>query len=456
MSGDSQRKGSGDVDLSKFAQPHKKRQLGADVGISLNPPAEQGASKKTKPLMPPVEESGAKKKAPTLLAPIIHPSPVGKQTVPFGRPSHGQGEGMGSKSSISQPVMAIQGAASKRPQKYAPGEHHADQLADRLGELRDKSIATAQTMSVSLPKHDTRTATLKKSAESKGLSLTGANMSGFYDPQNAGSIPSYVDYTGHRSKQVLSQLSEIMMHSARQDQIDPVEIQFGYGKRESGDVDLFASANQASVQNWLAEAMTKPMGFHLERASKSDNEELRMMADKLLFHQSQTEGRREAIGSPTEAQRADLTTADTLVGSFLQRNVTVVKNQEAQAEYDRRVTGKLKITKANQTARHAEQNIATAIHTRNKDSMDPYHVADVQGSKIRCEGCSSEIAHDMTEGSKALMGKAYPTQANTARHEHSMSMVAEKQVRFGTGSQRPRALSNPRLPKYVPKKIEEE
>ncbi|MCP5353311.1 MAG: hypothetical protein H6926_09030 [Chromatiales bacterium] len=284
--------------------------------------------------------------------------------------------------------------------------------------------------------------------------LGGGYQGGMY-PGGAGmtrdSLPTHIDLSRHRPSQMLSQLSEVMMHGARNAGLahDPVEIQFGYGLNEHGELNVFASANNPDTQQWLETAMSAPAGTHLHAAATaagpaplpagasaaqraanlgaaSETAELRNIGAKLLFHDEQQERRRAAVvGAPDEAQvHHDLALASAIRDKFLSRDITIVKNPSGMS------------------GRHAEQNIGVALH------QGGYRVGDIQGTKIRCHSCRAELGSNLTdEHDMHVSGKVYGSQASTAHLAASFQHIAAGHEQIATPLPiRPRANSIASLP----------
>lgn len=256
-----------------------------------------------------------------------------------------------------------------------------------------------------------------------GLGLTGGNQGGLApeDEEQRYELPEYADYTRRRPEQLLSQISEVMHHAAKAKDQEPVETQFGYGRKADGSVHLYASTNNPQTQQGLQERLGNPRA-HLESALRSDDPQLSKVATKLLLFGEQQAKRREAIrGHPDEAQLSqDLDLSDRIHASFMQGSVNVVKNPYK---------------------RHAEQNIAEAMHA----SGHEYDQAEIAGTKIRCEGCSSELGYNLRDGrGRFVVGRVYGSQAERARHEETLGDVSRGRAVVATNrSERSRSHSPP-------------
>jgi hypothetical protein len=346
-----------------------------------------------------------------------HPSPVGRQQVPFHAPSVSVEAGIGG-SDIMQPVMELRPSTEAA---WAPPHDFAGRVGQRVRELQEtvKPVG-ARSFGVELPKYEGTTKKAKQHLAHSGGKVTGTHQAGWYVQERKVDLPSHADYTGHRAKQALGQLGEIMMHQATHAGVDPTEIQFGYAVSGEGEVDVFASANRPEVQTWLHGAMAEPAGTHVGAAAGAEDPGMQRMAAKLLWHREQTEARMSRLGAePDEATKRDFDVAGQIVSKFFSRDLTVVTNPGG---------------------RHAEQNVAAAIRAQHE--VRGYQHADVQGSKIRCASCSGEMGHELSGGATPVTGNVLPTQASLPRQEHAASMTPS----YASRPARPRAHSLPEIP----------
>lgn len=340
---------------------------------------------------------------------------------------------------IEQPVMTLRAGAAE-PRAF-PDDFLARAATQRAA--LEASITPAKTR-VHQVKHFAKIGGNQEPTEALGDAhlggLAGANQNGRVPGDAAltrDSLPAHADLTHHRPAQMLSQLSEVLMHGAQRAglALDPVEIQFGYGINEHGHIDVFASANNPETQAWLQTAMTAPAGAHLEAAANAEDPEIANIGAKLLFHGTQQERRQAAIaGHPDEAGlQDDLALADVLRDKFLRRDITVVTNASGN------------------NGRHAEQNIGVAMH------QGDYQVGDIQGTKIRCHSCRAGLGANLREDDAAqtgLSGKIYASQAGTGHFDTSFQEIAAHREKIVTASpQRPRSgslASIPALPAAAP------
>ena len=263
-----------------------------------------------------------------------------------------------------------------------------------------------------------------------GLNLAGANQSGLYpgDPTQTTDLPESADYTASRPQQLLSQLGEVFLHHGNKAKVDPVEVQFGYGQKADGSVDLYSSTNNKKSQKWLLEALKTPVA-HLKAAAKNtDDPNVARVAQKILFFKEQNAKRREQIkGLPNKDElEKQLDLAEKIHDSFFKDPVRVATN-----EYDR----------------HAEQNIADVMHDKG------YISGDIQGPKIRCEGCSSELGQNLQDESGArIVGRVYALQADPDNHEETFADITRGRTKVATNrTERSRSHSPVVRPKPKPK-----
>jgi len=271
------------------------------------------------------------------------------------------------------------------------------------------------------------------------LALSGANQGGLSPEKEKyrTELPEFSDYTQSRPQQILSQLGEVFLHHGVQAKKKPVEVQFGYGLKEDKSLDLFASSNNLASQKWLAKALKTPVE-HLKEAAKSPDGHISQVAQKLLFFDQQNEKRREKIkGKPNEEElEKQIQLAEKIHRAFLGGPVRVATNT---------------------AMRHAEQNIADVIHggyINPKGKRSDYVQADIQGPKIRCEGCSSELGPSLIDKSgKNVIGKVYASQSKKEKHEKTFEDIRRGRTRVATNrSERPHSTSPVRIrPKPNPK-----
>lgn len=237
------------------------------------------------------------------------------------------------------------------------------------------------------------------------------------------------DYSGMRTAQLLSQLSEIAYHSLSKNGVEPVETQFGYGENDKGVLDLYASTNNNKSQTKLASLLDDPDAM-LKLALDSGSEELQREALKLVFwKEQQGERRSKAKGKLDEKELLeDLDRADKVYDQFFKGGVNVVKNSGSE-------NGK--------QGRHAEQNIAEVMKGKG------YVRKDVQGTKYRCGGCTASIGYGMkSEEGKLLGGNMYSAQATKEDSKEVLSVLSRDEGRIVNASNptRPRSSSIPKIP----------
>lgn len=262
------------------------------------------------------------------------------------------------------------------------------------------------------------------------LDLSGGNQGGLFpkDEDQRIDLPESVDYTHSRSGQILAQLGEVFLHRGDQAGKNPVEVQFGYGQKKDKSLDLFASSNNKKSQKWLLKALKNPVE-HLKAAAQSDDEDIQRVALKILFLKEQNEERRKRIkGHQREKEiHEDLDRAEKIRGLVLSGNVGVVTNT---------------------ASRHAEQNVADVLHEGD------YELSDIQGPKIRCEGCSSELGKNLVnKKGENVIGRIYASQSEQSRHEETFKEIREGRTKVATNQSRRSRSSSPfRYKPQVPKK----
>lgn len=237
--------------------------------------------------------------------------------------------------------------------------------------------------------------------------------------------------------QALSHVSEVLYGAALLDKMNPVEVQAGRAAERDKRGDLFLSANDADTQDWMHGAMGDPLALVHRMASlepkdiptdkKTTGESVdraRKSALKILFNLEQKKERLRAIkaGFPGPRNRKkrnklnkDLGVVDEIFHNFLSGNAQIVHNK---------------------AGKHAEQNIAAAMY----DSVEPHYTrGEIGGTKIRCEGCSSELGtNTTTEEGKPISGKGYAAQASHEKHAETLAALHAGEHLIAMGpSQRP-------------------
>lgn len=268
------------------------------------------------------------------------------------------------------------------------------------------------------------------SSQVKGMvGLTGGNQGGLYpeDSSQVAHLPESADYTASRPQQLLSQLGEVFLHHGNKAKVNPVEVQFGYGQKSDGSVDLYSSTNNKESQDWLLEALKTPV-LHLKAAAKDkDHPDIARVAQKILFFKEQNAKRREEIrGKPNEAElEKQIQLAEKIHASFFADPVRVATND---------------------ADRHAEQNIADVMHGKG------YISGDIQGPKIRCEGCSSELGLNLQdESGTKLIGRVYASQADPKKHKSTFAGIKSGKVKVATNRTERSRSSSPVRVKPKPK-----
>ncbi|MCB1735616.1 MAG: hypothetical protein H6981_02910 [Gammaproteobacteria bacterium] len=383
---------------------------------------------------------------------VQRPPPAGPLT-PLTMPASMRPRFAVAPAAIEQPILRMQPRAAIA---RAFPDTFADMARTRSAELAANTPRHATRIQAvqHFPRFSGNASAVAALGEAHLGGLGGGFQGGMY-PSGAGmtrdSLPSHIDLSRHRPSQMLSQLSEVMMHGARNAGLahEPVEIQFGYGMNAHGELDVFASANNPDTQNWLEAAMAAPAGTHLLAAATAagpaplpadasaaqraatvaaaaETAELHNIGAKLLFHDEQQQRRGAAVlGAPDEDQvHHDLALASAIRAKFLSRDITIVKNPSGMS------------------GRHAEQNIGVALH------QGGYPFADIQGTKIRCHSCRAELGSNLTdEHGMHVSGKVYGSQASTAHLAASFQHIQSGHEQIATPlPARPRADSFASLP----------
>ncbi|HMV69983.1 MAG TPA: hypothetical protein PKA64_24295 [Myxococcota bacterium] len=247
--------------------------------------------------------------------------------------------------------------------------------------------------------------------------LSGGKQGGKYPAKHLHESPEVADYTQARPLQMLSDFSDILLSAAESEGQSPVEIQFGYGLGDTDEPDVYASSNNKESQEWLFKALQNP-GSYVEKALGSGDENIRAIAAKLMFHEEQTKQRKDRVLS------SSLPNQEELLGEI--DLATKIRHKILTGS-----TGLAYNPLGGKTgARHAEQNIADVMHGKG------YKKAEIGGTKIRCEACTSELGPAMLDDEdRWSMGKFYGAQASKGRHEDTWGMlesgkakVSQKQV----------------------------
>ena len=230
---------------------------------------------------------------------------------------------------------------------------------------------------------------------------SGSNQGGLSTNRKVVAQPDPADYTERRPEQMLSHLSEVVHWNLEAAEHAPVEVQFGYGMRKGEQPELFSSANEPASQQWMAQNLSDPMKHLKAAALQNSNPHVKRSAMKLLFHDEQHEARKNKLLADKELaddKRAhllqELELAKSLRDQFLSGEHTVVKNPGE---------------------RHAEQNIAAALHRQHRQK--PYDQAEISGTMIRCASCGMELGHNVEDEKlhAAMHGKLYSTQVSEPR-----------------------------------------
>lgn len=260
--------------------------------------------------------------------------------------------------------------------------------------------------------------------------------------RKAREMPMALSRQGGRAAQMLSMFSRIASASTLGQGQDPIENQFGYTLDKDDQLKLYASANSAGAATTLGKGLETPRDLILsaltaaqaptkrkkpapvkaassssgsseessssEETSQAKNvpatlrEQTLRAVDRLSrWHGEGGTGRKDkyaAEASNNEADLEDIKLADRLYEAFLAGNVTTVVNEGE---------------------RHAEQNIAWAMEEDlGNQGADPEETrADIQGTKWRCMGCSSElgVGHHLPSPEADGTGVQSPPKAVTGR-----------------------------------------
>ncbi|HSC79411.1 MAG TPA: hypothetical protein VLC08_03570 [Chitinolyticbacter sp.] len=272
-----------------------------------------------------------------------------------------------------------------------------------------------------------------------GGPYSGGNQGGMFPSTSGhthGHLPTHVDETYSRPRQMLSQLSDMMYHSAKHPgkadshtAMEPVEIQFGYGIKD-GRLDLFASGNTKESQQWLLQQRGKSPHEHVAKAALAEDADLAASATKLMFHTANRTRRAEQIDAAAPAEHRvalhqNLAIADQIHAKFMTGDYTVVTN-----------------TAPGKDPRHAEQNIGEVLH------QEQYERGDMDGTKIRCGSCAASLGANLSSpDGKRYSGKFYTSQASPEHWQTLHGQIASGTHQVVTSlPSRPRANSYPSLP----------
>jgi hypothetical protein len=234
--------------------------------------------------------------------------------------------------------------------------------------------------------------------------LKGGNQGGLAPVGNRVDKPETADYTERRPEQLLSHISAVMMHQAREAGLNPTEVQFGYvHNTTNGDVKIYSSTNDRKSQDWLNKALADPLKYVKAAATQNGDKDVQRNALKLLFFDESQKHRRGenlkiADTDPERSKRIDedLNLADKIHQQIFTGTHRVVKNDRGGMS----------------EGRHAEQNVAEAMHQEKEAGQ-----AEIAGTKIRCFSCSASIGpnliHDGHYGEPVYIGgKGYLAQSD--------------------------------------------
>ncbi len=314
--------------------------------------------------------------------------PWAAPTIPLEKPSYSDQRQIDSMWKGSAPTLP-QPVRTSVPAKSEPGKlPDREQVEQALRTLpKPPTIANTKVTPAKFALHN-------ESARESGAS--GSNQKGLSTNRKVVRQPAVADYAKRRPEQMLSQISDVVRWNAENAKQAPVEVQFGYGVRKGEQPELFSSTNNLASQQWMAEALRDPALLLKNAALKSTDQHVKRTAMKLLFHDDQHAARRKAVESDKtidESQRThllgELELAKNLRGQFLGGTHTVVENK---------------------TDRHAEQNVAAALHIQH--SKKPYEKAEIAGTMIRCASCGIELGHNLVDAESHLQmhGKLFSNQ----------------------------------------------
>lgn len=333
---------------------------------------------------------------------------------------------------LEQPVHTWSDLGKKR-NPWKPGKKKTWEERVDGAELPEATVEPRSTRVKGLGKFSDPTETMDEVFEDLDLKKVGGHPSGFRPEGDdvKTNLVGTTSFEGKRTPQVLMELSEVFRSLTK-----ATEVQFGYGLREGGGLDLFASANEESAQDELLTLMTNPAGA-LKLAAKSKNARIARMAGKLVFYAEQEKERREAIEARYEGVSEKPKKGESKKTSERRerRDGMRAELDLARMVYDKALNGDVTVVK-NRGERHAEQNIADVL-ADGAEGKDPYTLGDIQGTKIRCGACSGALGRNAKNGDgKTVSGSIWPAHTSAREMKALLEEVQEEDHCFSTSTRR--------------------
>lgn len=262
---------------------------------------------------------------------------------------------------------------------------------------------------------------LRESAADNGITLGGAYQGGLYskDPSHHVHVPDVEDYTGRREEQILSQASELVIHYMRTaHKHDEVEVQHGYGEKD-GALSIFAGANSERGRE-LLRGSAADMGTVVKSALQSDDEHVRQVGNKFMYHAEQQAARREAAGK---------------IGDLAKRKQEMDSIAQATTLHALIMGGGVQATSGGGRL-HAEQGVDARMRVAGVVPKGIY------GSKLRCASCSSMLGYNRTVGGINQIGRYYPSQVGPGQAEGTLRGIRDGETQIVMNrTKRPRSRS---------------
>jgi hypothetical protein len=365
----------------------------------------------------------------------VHNSEVSKLAgdyAPLGQPSIPETPAQGGPSSIQQPI---------RPSFAATKPDEVSSLSEtELNKFVEKANPYPGAEPPKVNPLDIKGSGLKTHSYDNNQSLDKTTQAGMgripENKEQQSNHPDFADYTQRRPEQTLMHFSSVMLYQSKygasKTESDPVEVQYGYLKTSDG-MKLYSSANTHEGQKWLKDnSGGDQLMEHVKAAARqNDNPEVKRHALKLLSFPENQQARRDAIDksdlTPDDKTKLkdDLEQSDKLHKEFFTGTHNVVQNSSgAMSQKELKVTNKQRNRagntqfespylgkKAEKMQRHAEQNIATQMHS---DVSEGNNLAEIAGTKIRCGSCNSELGPSVKDGKEDfyVAGQMYRGQAS--------------------------------------------
>lgn len=264
--------------------------------------------------------------------------------------------------------------------------------------------------------------------------LGGGNQGGRFprDTNMQTTLPDTADYRQRRPEQLLSHMSSVMKWAGEKDGAGPTEVQFGYVQGSDGKMRIYSSTNDRRSQEWLGNALKDPLTHVKAAAKQNENPDVKRNALKLLYFQENQRSRRSenetAPGRSASDKgkiNSDLDLSDELHKQMFTGTHHVVKNGDFNAT---RYPLDPPPARANEIrrpivapqGRHAEQNVAEAMH---RDMKNDGGTAEIAGTKVRCYSCSSALGPSLKDKDEQffISGRAYLAQSDRTSQRELLS-----------------------------------